>query len=75
MIDTVAGSPSPGLVLAYGAEADEAVPLLAGRVAVGGEATAYVCRQFVCDAPVTAVADLERGLRESGAAGNGWDRT
>ena len=75
MIDVVAGSPAPGLVLAYGPDADDAVPLLAGRGAIGGEATAYVCRQLVCDAPVTAVADLERKLRESGAAGSSWDQT
>ncbi|MCC6143485.1 MAG: thioredoxin domain-containing protein [Candidatus Hydrogenedentes bacterium] len=29
------------------------VPLLAGKVAVDGKATAYVCKNFTCDAPVT----------------------
>ncbi|HET9516607.1 MAG TPA: thioredoxin domain-containing protein [Actinoplanes sp.] len=48
----------PGSVIVAG-EADQAgVPLLAGRSAIGGAATAYVCRGFVCDRPVTTVADL-----------------
>jgi uncharacterized protein YyaL (SSP411 family) len=29
------------------------VPLLADRVAIDGRPTAYVCRGFVCDLPVT----------------------
>ena len=33
-------------------------PLLAHRTGVGGVATAYVCRGFVCDRPVTTVDDL-----------------
>jgi uncharacterized protein YyaL (SSP411 family) len=33
--------------------------LLAARLAIGGKATAYVCRGFVCDRPVTAPADLQ----------------
>ena len=34
-------------------EAAERVPLLAGRPAVGGRATAYVCERFTCQQPVT----------------------
>ena len=33
--------------------AGSAVPLLAARVALDGRPTAYVCRGFVCDLPVT----------------------
>jgi uncharacterized protein YyaL (SSP411 family) len=39
-----------------------AVPLLADRVAIEGRATAYVCRGFVCDLPVTDPAALEGRL-------------
>ena len=39
-----------------------AVPLLPDRIAVGGQPTAYVCRGFVCDLPVTDAAALEARL-------------
>ncbi|TWP36246.1 thioredoxin domain-containing protein [Leekyejoonella antrihumi] len=54
------GSSSPGLVLVSGMPDADGVPLLAERPLAGGEPTAYVCRGFVCDAPVTdpeALAD------------------
>ncbi|MCS6843306.1 MAG: thioredoxin domain-containing protein [Caldilineales bacterium] len=35
------------------AEAAAVVPLLAGRTALGGQPTAYVCQGFVCQMPVT----------------------
>ena len=38
------------------------IPLLAQRPLVGGRAAAYVCRGFVCDAPVTDVAALTAAL-------------
>jgi len=55
---------SPGLALAVGpgGETDPVVPLLADRPMVDGRATAYVCRGFVCDAPTTDPAVLERLL-------------
>ena len=44
----------PALVLAGGSPGQgTAVPLLADRPVVEGRATAYVCRDFTCDAPVT----------------------
>ncbi len=43
----------PHLVLAGGPEGTEAPELLRDRTAVGGSATAYVCENFACQAPVT----------------------
>jgi uncharacterized protein YyaL (SSP411 family) len=40
----------------------EGVPLLAERAAVGGRPTAYVCRRYVCQLPVTAPEELARQL-------------
>ena len=37
-------------------------PLLAGRTAMRGQTTAYVCRHFECAAPVTAAEDLAKQL-------------
>ena len=55
-------SPSPGLVLVHGEPDAPGIPLLAQRPLVGGHAAAYVCRGFVCDAPVTDVAALTAAL-------------
>jgi uncharacterized protein YyaL (SSP411 family) len=49
----------PRIVLAGG---DGDVPLLEGRTAVDGRATAYVCERFACRLPVTEPADLARQL-------------
>jgi len=56
---TVAAQYIPSLVMAGGRpDGSERIPLLAGRELRNGEATAYVCRQFTCDAPVTVPAEL-----------------
>ncbi len=57
----------PFQVMAVASDAGEggdasAVPLLADRVAIDGHPTAYVCRGFVCDLPVTTPAALEARL-------------
>ena len=58
---------SPNAVFAF-SHADEVeqeakdVPLLAGRKVVDGKATAYVCRQGTCMAPVTSVENLVKLL-------------
>ncbi|MFJ2304933.1 thioredoxin domain-containing protein [Streptomyces sp. NPDC087787] len=44
---------APGAVVAYGTPDSEEFPLLADRPLVHGEPTAYVCRDFTCDAPTT----------------------
>ena len=49
----------PSLVLAAGAgEEVSSVKLLEGRVRREGKSTAYVCRGYTCDAPVTEPRDL-----------------
>lgn len=44
---------APGAVVAVGTADSDELPLLAGRSLVGGEPTAYVCRNFTCDIPTT----------------------
>ena len=62
------------LVLAGGsgesAHTDESVPLLRDREAISGKATAYVCRGYVCEAPVTDSRALGEQL-ERAAGGLG----
>jgi uncharacterized protein YyaL (SSP411 family) len=53
---------SPGLVIAAGEPHAPGIPLLEGRPLVGGGSAAYVCRGFVCDAPVVDVDELVRAL-------------
>jgi uncharacterized protein YyaL (SSP411 family) len=48
----------PGAVVVVGRSDQPGVPLLADRPAVSGQPTAYVCRGFVCDRPVTTEAEL-----------------
>jgi len=48
----------PGAVIVSGAPDAPGVPLLADRPLVDGKPTAYVCRGFVCDLPVTTTDDL-----------------
>jgi uncharacterized protein YyaL (SSP411 family) len=48
----------PGTVIVAGEPDRPGVPLLAGRPLIDGRPTAYVCRGFVCDRPVTDPADL-----------------
>jgi hypothetical protein len=55
-------STSPGLVVAVGEQGRSTVPLLADRPAVGGQPTAYPCRGFVCDLPVTRADELRTAL-------------
>jgi uncharacterized protein YyaL (SSP411 family) len=53
----------PGLVLAGGTPSETTdVALLAGRDALDGGATAYLCRGYTCEAPVTAPDDLARQI-------------
>ncbi|MFJ3495602.1 thioredoxin domain-containing protein [Streptomyces sp. NPDC086091] len=49
---------APGAVVACGTPGGEEFPLLADRVLIDGAATAYVCRNFVCELPVSDVDAL-----------------
>jgi uncharacterized protein YyaL (SSP411 family) len=53
------------VVAAAEAEDEEAariVPLLADRPQVDGKATAYVCRNYICEAPTTEPLEVARLL-------------
>jgi uncharacterized protein YyaL (SSP411 family) len=56
----------PGSVIVVGTPDTPGVPLLEGRPLVDGRSTAYVCRGFVCDRPVTTVDDLVARLPRFG---------
>ncbi|GAA0533183.1 thioredoxin domain-containing protein [Paractinoplanes ferrugineus] len=53
----------PGTVIVVGEPDRPGVPLLADRPLRDGKPTAYVCRGFVCDRPVTDPAELIARLR------------
>jgi uncharacterized protein YyaL (SSP411 family) len=55
-------STAPGAVVVSGAPNAEGIPLLADRPLVNGAPAAYVCRGFVCSAPVTDPAGLASAL-------------
>ncbi|RFU22834.1 thioredoxin domain-containing protein [Geodermatophilus marinus] len=58
-------STSPGAVVVAGDPDAPGVPLLADRPPVGGAPAAYVCRGFVCSAPVTDVSALGAAMAPS----------
>ena len=63
---------APGAVVAVGEPGAAGVPLLADRPLLSGRPTAYVCRHFSCDAPVTdpdALAASLSGLTDRAADG------
>ncbi|MEU6590254.1 thioredoxin domain-containing protein [Streptomyces sp. NPDC046881] len=53
---------APGAVVACGTPGSDEFPLLADRTLVDGAPTAYVCRGFVCDLPVTDPSTLREKL-------------
>ncbi|HET7457561.1 MAG TPA: thioredoxin domain-containing protein [Gemmatimonadaceae bacterium] len=74
---TVAREYVPSLALAGGKPGDDAdsalgdrhaIALLEGRPAVGGAATAYVCRQYVCESPATTPEALGERLTAGSVA-------
>ncbi len=54
--------PNRVVALAAPGQGSTGIPLLDGRVAVEERATAYLCRRFVCRAPVTDAAELAAQL-------------
>lgn len=62
MLAIARASTSPGLVIAHGFPDSPGQPLLEARPLMGGEPAAYVCRGFVCDAPVSGVEALTEAL-------------
>ena len=64
LLDVVFGEFRPNQVVAAGPPSDiSPVPLLSGRPMLNG-ATAYVCRNFACNMPVTDPEDLRLQLAE-----------
>ena len=66
LLDTVYGRYLPNKVVA-GLESDgstdgDTIPLLEGKRMVGGQPTAYVCEQYLCQAPVTEAEALAEQL-------------
>jgi uncharacterized protein len=53
---------APGAVVAVGTPDSDELPLLADRILVNGEPTAYVCRHFTCEAPTTDAEVLRAAL-------------
>jgi len=63
LLDVVRSGYRPFQVIAAGdGGAEPPLPLLENRPRVDGKGTAYVCRQFVCQAPVTNPDELAREL-------------
>ncbi|WP_166846605.1 thioredoxin domain-containing protein [Isoptericola sp. BMS4] len=62
LLRTARRAPTAGAVVVPGVPDAPGVPLLADRPLVDGAPTAYVCRGFVCDLPVTDPAALEERL-------------
>ncbi|TFV83062.1 thioredoxin domain-containing protein [Blastococcus sp. CT_GayMR16] len=58
-------STSPGAVVVVGEPDALGVPLLADRPLLGRRPAAYVCRGFVCSAPVSDVSALSAAMRPS----------
>jgi len=59
MLRVVSSAYRPNLVVAAKVgDVESSVPLLADRDAVDGAATAYLCRHFACELPVTSVDGL-----------------
>ncbi len=71
LVETAWRLAPPGAVVVAGSPDGRDVPLLEGRTLIGGEPTAYVCRGFVCDQPVTTVPALAAQLAPPGRVGSG----
>jgi uncharacterized protein YyaL (SSP411 family) len=71
----LAGHYLPSLVLAGGPpDTSDGVALLADRPALDGHPTAYVCRHYTCQLPVTEAAGLREQLGEEGRGERGQQK-
>ena len=67
LIRVAAGGYAPARVIAVALEGDaSAIPLLRDRPMRDGRPTAYVCRSFACQSPVTQPDALRDQLRGTG---------
>jgi uncharacterized protein YyaL (SSP411 family) len=66
LVETAYRHAPPGTVIIAGEPDRPGVPLLADRPLQDGLPTAYVCRGFVCDRPVTSSDDLVERLAGAG---------
>jgi hypothetical protein len=66
LLDEAWRSAPPGAVIVAGAPDRPGVPLLRDRPMIDGRPTAYVCRGFVCDRPITDPAELSAQLHRFG---------
>jgi uncharacterized protein YyaL (SSP411 family) len=63
LVDAIQPRYLPDVIVAVGMPEDaDSIALVKGRGPVDGRATAYVCRNFVCELPVTEPADLLKQL-------------
>jgi uncharacterized protein YyaL (SSP411 family) len=58
LLQTAVRLAPPGAVIVAGPPDQPGVPLLAGRPMIDGRPSAYLCRGFVCDRPVTSATEL-----------------
>ncbi len=69
LLAAIKGRYLPNKVLASSESVDDAlgrkIPLLAGKMALEGKATAYLCKDYACQKPVTTRAELEELLTAS----------
>jgi len=66
LLEVVRNGYRPFQVVAAYAEGGKApLPLLEDRPRVDGKGTAYVCRKFVCQAPITDPRELARELESA----------
>ncbi|MDX1412934.1 MAG: thioredoxin domain-containing protein [Candidatus Promineifilaceae bacterium] len=61
LLDIVDATYRPNLVVAVG-DRSSSIPLLAERPMIDNKSTAYLCRRFVCHAPLTEAEELQEQL-------------
>ncbi len=71
MIRAVQEPFAPNKVVAFGAEGEpdlkDGIPFLSGKVPLSGKPTAYICRNYTCNKPITDSKEVRRILSDVGA--------